>query len=228
MLSIIKKIFTNSKKDEIPHIAYKSTSSLGKDNILDIVPKLEIPNNNKKNILILDDNYEAAEITASDFKFIFNISKKLKLTGINELTPKQQEFVGKLTNALFTLLTELDTSNYNIIIATTDMAAFSVFQAIDAGIIFDYAILDILLGGYNKYAGKFQILDGIDVAYKLEQQNQKNKYLFYSGCSLVSDSEETLKFFRLFHDSIDFNKLIIMKDRDLYGKRLKLLELLGQ
>lgn len=227
MLNLIKKIFSNSKKDEIPHITYKSASSLGKDTTLDIIPTLDIPQNNKKNILVMDDNSEAAEITVSDFKFIFSISRKLKDSGVNDLTPKQQEFVGRLPNNLFTQLSNLDTENYNLIIASTDMAAFSVFQSIDSGVIFHYSVLDILIGGYNKYGNKFQILDGIDVAYKLERKNQNSKYLFYSGCSLVEDSEETIKFFRLFHNSVDFNKLVVMKDRDLYGKRLKLLELLG-
>lgn len=226
MFKLIKKIFNNQVDSTTPTIIYKTASCLGKDKSLDFIPTLIIPKNNKKNILILDDNIEAAEITSLDFNFLFNISSKLKENGIEKLTPKQHEFISKLPNDLFKLLTTLDIDDFNIIIASTEMAAFSVFKAIDVGCKFDYAILDILIGGYNKYDDKFQILDGIDIAYKFQTNGLKTKYLFYSGCSLVENSEETVKFYKLFKD-VNFDKLIIMKDRDLYGKRLKLLELLS-
>ena len=72
MIDLIKKIFNLQKKiSNSGKLEYKSTSILGKKQDLTPIPKINIPENNLKNILILDDNFEAGEITYYDIAFFF-------------------------------------------------------------------------------------------------------------------------------------------------------------
>ena len=79
MIDLIKKIFNLQKKiSNRDKLEYKSTSILGKKQDLAPIPKINIPANNLKNILILDDNFEAGEITYYDIIFLFDLSEKRK------------------------------------------------------------------------------------------------------------------------------------------------------
>ena len=79
MIDLIKKIFNLQKKiSNSDKLEYKSASILGKKQDLTPIPKINIPENNLKNILILDDNFEAGEITYYDIIFLFDLAEKLK------------------------------------------------------------------------------------------------------------------------------------------------------
>lgn len=229
MIALIKKIFNLQKKiSNIDKLEYKSTSILGKKQDLTPIPKINIPENNLKNILILDDNFEAGEITYYDIIFLFDLAEKLKKSGIDEMTKKQKDFITKLPNDLFQSLSTLKKSDFNIILVTGEMGAFSIYEAIDHGLEIDYAILDILIGGYNEYKGQCYILDGIDVSKKIQETNKECQYIFYSGCSLVENSDETIKYQKIYGENSQFHKKVVLKDKELNKKRMRILELINQ
>src|SRR5574344_577653 len=215
MIALIKKIFNLQKKiSNSDKLEYKSASILGKKQDLTPIPKINIPENNLKNILILDDNFEAGEITYYDIIFLFNLEEKIKKSGMEEMTKNQKDFITNLPNDLFQSLSTLKKSDFNIILVTGEMGEFSIYAAIDQGLEIDYAILDILIGGYNEYKGQCYILDGIDVSKKIQETNKECQYIFYSGCSLVENS--------------DFHKKVVLKDKELNKKRMRILELINQ
>src|SRR5574344_736078 len=145
MLDLIKKIFTLQKKiSNSDKLENKSASILDMKQDLTPIPKINIPENNLKNILILDDNFEAGEITYYDIIFLFDLAEKLKKSGIDDMTKKQKDFITKLPNDLFQSLSKLKKRDFNIILVTGEMGAFSIYAAIDQGLEIDYAILDIL------------------------------------------------------------------------------------
>lgn len=229
MIDLIKKIFNLQKKiSNSDKLEYKSTSILGKKQDLTPIPKINIPENNLKNILILDDNFEAGEITYYDIIFLFDLAEKLKKSGIDEMTKKQKDFITKLPNDLFQSLSTLKKSDFNIILVTGEMGAFSIYEAIDHGLEIDYAILDILIGGYNEYKGQCYILDGIDVSKKIQETNKECQYIFYSGCSLVENSDETIKYHKIYGENSEFHKKVVLKDKELNKKRMRILELINQ
>ena len=229
MIALIKKIFNLQKKiSNIDKLEYKSTSILGKKQDLTPIPKINIPENNLKNILILDDNFEAGEITYYDIIFLFDLAEKLKKSGIDEMTKKQKDFITKLPNDLFQSLSTLKKSDFNIILVTGEMGAFSIYEAIDHGLEIDYAILDILIGGYNEYKGQCYILDGIDVSKKIQETNKECQYIFYSGCSLVENSDETIKYQKIYGENSQFHKKVVLKDKELNKKRMRILELINR
>ncbi len=229
MIALIKKIFNLQKKiSNSDKLEYKSTSILGKKQDLTPIPKINIPENNLKNILILDDNFEAGEITYYDIIFLFDLAEKLKKSGIDEMTKKQKDFITKLPNDLFQSLSTLKKSDFNIILVTGEMGAFSIYEAIDHGLEIDYAILDILIGGYNEYKGQCYILDGIDVSKKIQETNKECQYIFYSGCSLVENSDETIKYQKIYGENSQFHKKVVLKDKELNKKRMRILELINQ
>ena len=229
MIALIKKIFNLQKKiSNSDKLEYKSTSILGKKQDLTPIPKINIPENNLKNILILDDNFEAGEITHYDIIFLFDLAEKLKKSGIDEMTKKQKDFITKLPNDLFQSLSTLKKSDFNIILVTGEMGAFSIYEAIDHGLEIDYAILDILIGGYNEYKGQCYILDGIDVSKKIQETNKECQYIFYSGCSLVENSDETIKYQKIYGENSQFHKKVVLKDKELNKKRMRILELINQ
>lgn len=229
MIDLIKKIFNLQKKiSNSDKLEYKSASILGKKQDLTPIPKINIPENNLKNILILDDNFEAGEITYYDIIFLFDLAEKLKKSGIDEMTKKQKDFITKLPNDLFQSLSTLKKSDFNIILVTGEMGAFSIYEAIDHGLEIDYAILDILIGGYNEYKGQCYILDGIDVSKKIQETNKECQYIFYSGCSLVENSDETIKYHKIYGENSQFHKKVVLKDKELNKKRMRILELINQ
>jgi len=212
------------KSDDLnTKINYKKASDLGKSTDFTVIPTIEIPQNEKPNIVILDDNEQAGNVTVLDITMLGVIAEKLRKDGISSLNNNQQHFVESLPNRLITKLNNLNTQDYNIISITGLMSAFTLFEAIDRGLKVDYAILDILIGGQNKYNGKSIILDGIDVANKIIETNPKAKYYFYSGCSLVDESDESIKYRNIFNSNI--KDKVITKDKDFNNKRQKILEL---
>lgn len=92
--------------------------------------------------------------------------------------------------------------------------------------IIHYAFLDIIIGGYNMKDGIGQIPDGIDVAKDLIDSNPDVKVLFYSGCSVDSESQE----FKKCKSSLnkDINNMIIMKNNDLLEKKMQLVKFLSR
>lgn len=222
MFESIKNLLKLNKETETK-IEYKSSADLGKETYYDIIPTIEIPTNEKPNILILDDNVEAGKVTVLDLEIINSIALKIRENGLNNLSKKQKEFIEKLPNRHLDTLMKFDLDNYNVILSTGIQSAFSVFEAIDNGLKVDYAILDILIGGHNKYKDKTRILDGIDVAKKILESNPRVKYKFYSGCSLVDDSDESIKFKNTIGGNL--TKKVIIKDKNLNWKREKILEL---
>lgn len=223
MFEKIKNLLNFNEEQEEENIIYKKASDLGKESEYDVIPKLDIPHNDKKTILILDDNEQAGNLTLLDLRMLDSIAEKMRATGLKDLSNKQKSFVEQLPNKQLEQLNKLNLEDYNIIIATGTMAAFSVYEAIDAGLKVDYAILDILIGGHNIYSDKGCILDGIDVSNKLYGSNPEIKYNFYSGCSLAEDSDETIKYNKLMRG--DLNSCVIVKDKNLDQKRQKLIEL---
>lgn len=188
------------------------------------IPTIIIPQNDKKNILILDDNEESGHVTILDLKMLNTISEKIRTDCIDSLSDKHKTFVSTLNQNSITKLKDFSIDDFNIILVTGSMAAFSIFEALDNGLNIDYAILDILLGGNNIYKGKPCVLDGIDVVNKLVTHNKYVKYLFYSGCSINSDTDENIKFKNLMGENI--NKYLIIKNKDFVLKRKKFFELL--
>ena len=144
------------------------------------------------------------------------------------MTKKQKDFITKLPNDLFQSLSTLKKSDFNIILVTGEMGAFSIYEAIDQGLEIDYAILDILIGGYNEYKGQCYILDGIDVSKKIQETNKECQYIFYSGCSLVENSDETIKYQKIYGENSQFHKKVVLKDKELNKKRMRILELINQ
>lgn len=223
MFEKLTKLFSDTTHSTTDVVTYKKPSELGKQHHYSIIPSLEIPTNNKPNILIMDDNLEAGEVTVLDFKQIDDIAKKIREGNIKLLSKKQQEFIETLPNKILCELTKFKLDDYNIILATGTMAAFSVLEAVDNGLRVDYAVLDILIGGYNVYKGKQYMPDGIDVVKHLKQNNPNIRYYFYSGCSLSLDSDETHKFHKITGD--DLRHYTIDKDKNLFNKKQKIISL---
>ena len=91
----------------------------------------------------------------------------------------------------------------------------------------DWSSIDILIGGYNEYKGQCYILDGIDVSKKIQETNKECQYIFYSGCSLVENSDETIKYQKIYGENSQFHKKVVLKDKELNKKRMRILELIN-
>lgn len=221
------KTFFNSIVEKPQNITYKSTATLTKNNDLLPIPLITIPKNDKKNFLILDDNYEAGDVTYLDIKQLDIISKKMRETGVQNLTEKQMKFVSSLPNNHFDTLSNFNIDDLNIILVSGEMAAFSVFEAVDNGLKVDYGIFDILIGGYNQYQGNNRILTGIDVVAKILETNKNLKYTFYSGCSIDEYSAEAILFNSLVDADSKIQDHTIQKDRDLDKKKKTILTIIG-
>lgn len=221
LYNYIKYFFTD-KELEYDLSEYRTHESISSDDrLLEIVLPV-VPNNNKINLIIMDDNESAGEITKKEIMKLHEISQSINDTGLEKLNRFNSAFIQKLTNMQLIKLTKFDINNYNIIMCTGKMAAFQVIGLIEKDVKIDKAFLDILIGGYNVYKGRCTILDGIDVAKDILESNPDSKILFYSGCSLDEDSVECRKSDELLHK--DIRKIVLGKDNDTYGKKVKLIE----
>lgn len=223
LIDYICSLFS-SKEAQYDLSEYKTHLDLGKDEKLEIVELVEVPNNGKINLVIMDDNVAAGEITKKEIIKLSKIAKSINDAGLGNLSKNTKDFIQKLTNKQLIKLTRFDINNYNIIMCTGKMAAFQVMNLLDEGVKIDKAFLDIILGGYNIYHGKGVILDGIDVAESLLKANPETDIVFYSGCSLDDDSVEFNKGNKLLNK--DIRKMVIGKDNDAFGKRNRLIEFL--
>lgn len=224
MIDKIIEFFRNKKPEN--DITYKKSSELGKIQNIIPIPIIKIPNNNKKNFIILDDNIDAADVTYLDLKQLNSIAEKLRHSGTQQLSQKQIKFIRTLSNSLFEILSKFNIDDFNILLFTGDMAAFSLFDAIDRGLKVDYGIFDILIGGYNQYNKEFRILNGIDVVAKILETNKDLSYRFYSGCSLDDNSIESVEFIEKIGISSGLKYFVISKDRDMDKKKKSILDII--
>lgn len=127
--------------------------------------------------------------------------------------------------------------NFTIVIATGELAGFSVEKEIDRGLIVDVGFLDITLGGVISGVE----YDGIDVAIMIKNSNPKSLVKFVTGHTLNRKNPEIFQFITRFENyfkvpideietvlgrdgSVDIYKHIIQKNSDrvfLLGKALE-------
>lgn len=111
---------------------------------------------NKKTILIMDDFEGIISIVLDDFDIIS------KIYGLDIKT------------------------DFNILCSTGNFAAFDVMNFLDkSSKKIDFAILDITLGGMDVRDNEIIELDGVDVAFKLQDRNPDFKVLFCTGHNIT-------------------------------------------
>lgn len=138
----------------------------------------------------MDDVQDVIDITIQDIKYLDYLASKINKTGLDNLE-EDSDFIDSLTNTELLKLTKINLNNYNIVISSGKMAAFSAMKIIEK---IDIAILDIIIGSHNIYNNEIKSLDGIDVAKELVNKGISiDSILFYSGCSLDVNSIEYLK-----------------------------------
>lgn len=123
---------------------------------------------------------------------------------------------------------DFNISRYNIIKIHSKMAGFKVMDILDHAplIEFNYALLDIILGGKKVIEGKRKMVDGVDVAIEIWKNFETTDILFFSGCIIESDSKDIFNFKDKFEeftgDSIE--NYILPKDSSFEDELEKLSE----
>jgi len=204
-----------------PKIVYKE-NRISKDFDFEEVPDLVIPDNSKKNLLIMDDVSDVINVTIKELEFLDRCSEKINESGLENLG-SFKPFVEELTNTELMKLTKISLDDFNIIRAEGKMAAFQAMRADSI----DYCILDIIIGGHNIFNHEIKILDGIDVAYEMVKKGVPIEcILFFSGCSLGETSAEFKKAKDLL--GIDITDRVIYKDNNINQKLKMLISLLTE
>jgi len=218
------KLHNPSKKSK-PYVTPDDLSRKTKK-IFEPIQKLEIPNNDKPNILIMDDDYSSTEYLKRDFIELSDISRKLK-NNKSLLKIYEKRIINDATPDQLKLLKKININDYNIIIARGNMAAFSVIDAIKKGTLKNVkiAILDIIMGGFKIENDYNTIYDGIDVAKELWSHYKDIQIMFYTGCTIGKYSEESNKFRKFFPDRSDILDYTLFKDLNLNLKKFKILDM---
>lgn len=220
-IDLFTKLFSNKEK-EYDLSEYKTHDEIGEAQELSDIIAPEVPKNDKINLIIMDDNEAAGEITKQELIALNKLADSVRTSGLEELNEFNNSFIRRLTNMQLVKLTKFDINNYNIIMCTGKMAAFQVMKLLENNTRIDKAFLDILIGGYNIHNNKTTILDGIDVAKEIYTYNESSEVLFYSGCSLSEDSDEYIKSKKELNK--DIRKMVLSKDNDQFGKKIRLIE----
>lgn len=225
-VKIITGLFSSEGNPNLDKSKYKTLDSVSKAKEVDLIPYVEIPDNTKKNIVIIDDNDIAGDITKEDIKVLGRISKVLnEKISIEDIEHRYRALIEKFDNKTLDDLSHLCLDEYEITLITGKMAGFSLINALKKGLIVDYAVLDIILGGSGLYKDTQTILDGIDVAKDILESNPKANVMFYTGCSFEKGQEEYKKVSKLTDNMED---MVLHKGNDLLHKKKKLIELLSR
>lgn len=205
---------------------YKSLSQIEKKDVVDLIDVIKIPKNDKKNIIIMDDNDIAGDITKTDIESIGSMAKFIANHGdIETINKRYKLLLENIDDETLTNLSKLNLDDFNIILVTGKMAGYTLISALDRGLTVDYAILDIILGGSGVYRGKTTIVDGIDVAKEIISRNQKAHVMFYTGCSFEKGQVEWRRV-SLLTDNIE--DMVLHKNHDLLYKKEKIINLLSR
>ena len=140
--------------------------------------------NNKKNILIMDDRHEIISSMIDDLRSLSeSVIFNLDYYNIVSVSTKM---------AGFHVLDILE-------------------KAPDVEI--HFALLDIILGGKREVEGRRRMVDGVDVALKIYEQYPNAEILFFSGC-IIENSNDPSHFKNKFNKatSEDIRDHIMAKD----------------
>lgn len=217
MKSLMSSLFTRNKRPKHPN--YVKPKDIKKVSTNQPVEEIPLINNGKPNILFMDDSFAVAEIMKSDIELFSSVKN-------HDFNDKRIKDLWESLNSLQQqFLNDFDPHRYNFYFSTTNMCGFSVENAVNKGIKFDGAILDIVLGGILLEEDRSaRIIDGIDIAYQIKSTNPKFHFKMYTACTLGEYSEEATKYRKLFKSSI-FEK-VIYKNSDLNYRRKEMINLL--
>lgn len=110
------------------------------------------------------------------------------------------DYEGMVALMVDELLEVMQSINVNIIIATTDYAAFSVKKLLqNSDISIDIAFLDITIGGIYFDETNLIELDGIDIAKILWELNPSTEIKFITGNTLSEKNKELNNFINKFN-----------------------------
>ena len=156
-------------------------------------------NPDKINFLLSDDHPGALFQMYNDVKTI--LKKQYDFIQIND------ENKNKIINCEFNI------NDFNIIKIGSELAPYKIKNLIlQQNLKIDIAIIDIIYGGVVLKDNKSVFLDGIDLAKIILENNPDALILFYSGCSLNNDTEETTKLKKIINE---YPKNIFYTDKDL-------------
>ena len=205
-----------------------SISSKGLDRTQISIDNIEgktLPDNGKKNIVIMDDDSFMAFSFERDIKSLNNI---IQTDEIKEIMYYINIRYGSVVlNKIQEFIKQFDSSNYNIIQFTGNKCGFELIKTIDdTKNVIDYAILDVVLGGLVIDKNDvFVSVDGLDVAKKiLDRFESKVNILISTGCTM-KDSKEDYKFKNTIGDVSNVN--IYIKGLDISARLGDILVLLS-
>lgn len=233
MFNFIKKLIISNRPEEIESLLDdKDIERIKNEMKATFINKtynlIDNPAPYKKTILIMDDNYGSVLMLKNDIDVIDNLAAFLRGQEM-----RSARFKGLETN-LIELLTQSDIdflknfykTNYNIILATSDMAGFQVIDSLRYNNLkVDFAMLDLILGGYKHEDDVTFTVDGIDVAAELKKTNPGVHYFFYTGCAFGVHSKELIKYKKLFNGE-DIRDVTIFKGPFLQERSLNIIKLL--
>ena len=216
--------FGEDKEASKDFTKYKKLDLMEKRAVVEMIAPVSIPTNDKKNLVIVDDNEIAGEITKEDVGILGSIASFIREDStLSKIPEKYKPILEKLDNDTLYSLSTLDMDDFNIILITGKMAGFQLVSAIGRGLRVDYAVLDIILGGSGVYKGETSIIDGIDLAGDILDRNPEANVMFYTGCSFEKGQDEYKRVSKL---TSRINDMVLFKNNDLLYKKKRLINLL--
>lgn len=198
------------KKKEKPEIK-PSVQSKGLDETQLYKAKVEskeIPNNGRKNIILMDDVHFMNESLQREIKRIPDLLSRKDMVE-RVFKNIKERFGNSCIKEIEKWASRFDISDYNFILFDTDKCGYQVIQSCkDSNSKVDFAILDIILGGVViDDEESFVIIDGMDVGKSLIEMYPDIRIMFHTGCSM-NNSKEEVKYKALIGDNPNVNVTI--------------------
>lgn len=188
----------NLFKKEIEELEEKgpSVKSKGLDKSQISIDNIEIkpmPENGKKNIVIMDDDSFMMMSIRRDIMQMSQTIDSAEFSGI--LASISERYGQDVANEVWDFAMSFNLDDYNIVTFTGTKCGFELIKTIEETPHLpriDFAILDIVLGGIVIDENEmFVSVDGLDVAKKmLDKYDDHVNILISTGCSLKDSKEE--------------------------------------
>ncbi len=219
----LMSFFSKKKHTRSPN--YVRPKDIKKTSTNQPVQELHAFNNNKPNVLFMDDNFGVIELMKADIEILASLYNDKLAYGSKNSDFRYENLWDSLSEAQREFLKTFNPHNYNFYFVTTNTCGLAVENALKNGMKFHGAILDIILGGiFLEDDGSARIIDGIDIAYQIRKSNPKAYFKIYTACTLGEYSEESIKFKKYFNKHI--LDRTIYKNSDINKRREEIISLL--
>ncbi len=218
---LLKEAVLTNQTDHIDHIDHKKVLEILKEHHIDRYTK-EI-NKTKKTVLVMDDDKIMGKLVAYDFTYMKELSELLNQDEDEFKDTEPSMYQRAKEKGILEKIKKFKDCDFELIVLNSNFAALLAMDLLFSGVVFDYAILDILVSG--GLINSDDDLTGISVAYEIKKRNPFVKFKFYSGCALQKNFRELNEFQKLFPEN-DIQDFLIPKNSDLDGKHLTLFDML--